>query len=200
MERNKNETWCRSKKFPNGMKAGGIILHAKGWSLVYTIAAHQNLRRLSWHAWIRIPGMPFYVIRGIDYLKYDWCYTDGINAKEAYSLCEQGTDKTGRPIVFSLCEWWQKYIEWAALLRTFMAHHRGYFACYDCIKNTDTWSALGVVQILDKQNGLRKLRPGSLERSRYAGSGCWLKRQWKQIAFHRLVHAGGSADCRQWYP
>ena len=43
----------------------------------------------------------FYASLGIDYLKFDWCNTEGINAKEAYTTMSKALKKAGRPIVFS---------------------------------------------------------------------------------------------------
>ena len=42
---------------------------------------------------------------GVDYLKYDWCNTGTRNAEEAYSTMSNALLATGRPIVFSMCEW-----------------------------------------------------------------------------------------------
>ncbi len=42
---------------------------------------------------------------GVDYLKYDWCNTGTRNAEEAYSTMSKALLSTGRPIVFSMCEW-----------------------------------------------------------------------------------------------
>jgi len=41
----------------------------------------------------------------VDYLKYDWCNTDTRNAQEAYATMRDALAATGRPIVFSMCEW-----------------------------------------------------------------------------------------------
>ena len=42
---------------------------------------------------------------GVDYLKYDWCNTEGLNAEGAYLTMRDALYAAGRPIVFSLCEW-----------------------------------------------------------------------------------------------
>ncbi len=40
----------------------------------------------------------------MDYLKYDWCSTNGQQAPESYALMRDALKQAGRPIVFSLCE------------------------------------------------------------------------------------------------
>jgi alpha-galactosidase len=42
----------------------------------------------------------------VDYLKYDWCNTpQGLQAQAAYKKMSDAIRATGRPILFSLCEW-----------------------------------------------------------------------------------------------
>jgi alpha-galactosidase len=41
----------------------------------------------------------------VDYLKYDWCNTTTQDAPAAYALMRNMLNETGRPIVFSICEW-----------------------------------------------------------------------------------------------
>ena len=51
---------------------------------------------------------------GVDFLKLDWCNSDGQNAKESYELMRDALHKGGRPIVLSMCEWGlSKPWEWA---------------------------------------------------------------------------------------
>src|SRR6185369_7370810 len=42
---------------------------------------------------------------GVDYLKYDNCNNQGRPALELYTKMRDALKKTGRPIVYSLCEW-----------------------------------------------------------------------------------------------
>jgi alpha-galactosidase len=102
-----------------------------------------------------------YAAWGVDYLKYDWCNHSTQNSEASYSIMRDALKKSGRPIVFSLCEWgstkpwlWAKDVGnlWRAT---------GDIA--------DKWTSprkddgLGVVQILDLVNGLES----------YAGPGHW---------------------------
>jgi alpha-galactosidase len=55
-----------------------------------------------------------YAAWGVDYLKYDWCSTNGQTTQES-SLMRDALKLAGRPIVFSLCEWGNsKPWAWAA--------------------------------------------------------------------------------------
>ena len=50
----------------------------------------------------------------MDYLKYDWCASEGVDPKIAYTTMRNALRATGRPIVFSMCEWGSnKPWEWA---------------------------------------------------------------------------------------
>lgn len=100
---------------------------------------------------------------GVDYLKYDWCFTEGQNAESSYKLMRDALYKSSRPIVFSICEWGEnKPWEWAKdvghLWRTTLdIDMKGRF-------DSDKWgNLLGWTVILDKQVGLEK----------YAGPGHW---------------------------
>ena len=46
-----------------------------------------------------------YAAWGVDYLKYDWCSTGTQNQQASYSIMRDALVKSGRPMVFSLCEW-----------------------------------------------------------------------------------------------
>jgi alpha-galactosidase len=97
-------------------------------------------------------------------LKFDWCYADGINAKEAYTTMSKALKTAGRPIVFSLCEWGtNKPWEWAAPVGHLWRTTGDIYPQYDSTHKIDNWTALSVMKIVDLQNGLRK----------YAGPGHW---------------------------
>jgi alpha-galactosidase len=46
-----------------------------------------------------------YAAWGVDYLKFDWCNTGKQNAEASYQTMHEALLASGRPIVFSLCEW-----------------------------------------------------------------------------------------------
>jgi alpha-galactosidase len=42
---------------------------------------------------------------GVDYVKEDWCYAEGLDAPTQYGKFRDALTTAGRPIVFSICEW-----------------------------------------------------------------------------------------------
>src|SRR5437868_6480484 len=55
---------------------------------------------------------------GVDYLKYDNCNNQNVDARTRYSAMRDALARTGRPIVYSICEWGRtgppKVWEWGA--------------------------------------------------------------------------------------
>jgi len=153
------------KRFPSGMNALAEYVHSKGLKLgIYSDAGsktcggrpgsrgHEYQDALTFARW------------GIDYLKYDWCNTEGLNAKGAYLTMRDALFAAGRPVVLSICEWgdnepwkWGKAI--GHLWRTTGDIH----PCWECEIGHGNWSSWGVLRILDKQEGLRI----------HAGTGHW---------------------------
>ncbi|HEV2783721.1 MAG TPA: NPCBM/NEW2 domain-containing protein [Actinophytocola sp.] len=95
-------------KFPNGMKAVADYVHARGLKLgIYSSAGTltcagfpaslNNEQRDAnlWASW------------GIDYLKYDNCNNQGVDARTRYTRMRDAIIATGRPMVYSITEWGQ---------------------------------------------------------------------------------------------
>lgn len=107
-------------RFPHGIEAVADYVHAKGLKLgIYTSAGTRTCDSVG------LPGAlghEFSDARqfadwGVDYLKYDNCNNQGVDAKERYTTMRDALVATGRPIVYSICEWGQnKPWEWAAEL------------------------------------------------------------------------------------
>lgn len=153
------------KKFPNGMRALIDYVHSKGLKFgLYNCAGTQTCAGYPGTRGYEYQDARFYASLGIDYLKYDWCYTDGINAKEAYTTMSKALKVAGRPIVFSLCEWGQnKPWLWAAPVGELWRTTGDITNQFDGILDHKTWYQLGVMRIVDLQDTLRK----------YAGPGHW---------------------------
>jgi len=76
----------------------------------------------------------------------------------------QKLKEAARPIVFSLCEWGNnKPWLWAREIGHLWRTTGDIYDCFDCIKDHGTWKSLGVMHILDLQDGLRE----------YAGPSHW---------------------------
>ncbi len=146
------------KRFPSGIKALADYVHAKGLKFgIYSCAGnktcggrpagrgHEYQDALSYAKW------------GVDYLKYDWCDTEDLNAISAYTTMRDALYAAGRPIVFSLCEWGNNKPElWAKEVGHLWRTTGDIYNCFDCVQNNGTWKAFGVMQIIDKQDGLSK--------------------------------------------
>lgn len=152
-------------KFPSGMKSLVEYVHSKGLKFgLYNCAGTKTCAGYPGTRGYEYQDARFYASLGIDYLKYDWCNTEGINAKEAYTTMSKALRAAGRPIVFSLCEWGtNKPWEWATPVGQLWRTTGDIYHCFDCIKDYGTWKSLGVMQILDLQDTLR----------RFAGPGHW---------------------------
>ena len=154
-------------KFPHGMKAIGDYVHSKGLKFgMYNCAGTETCAGLPGTRGHEYQDALYYASCGVDYLKFDWCNTDGINAKEAYTTMSKALRDTKRPIVFSMCEWGKnKAWEWAEpvghLWRT-----TDDITClwkYNKPIVKGEWHPNGVVDILDQESGLRA----------FAGPGHW---------------------------
>jgi len=153
------------EKFPSGMKTLADYVHSKGLKLgIYSCAGSKTCGGYPAGRGHEYQDALIYAQWGIDYLKYDWCNTEGLNAIGAYTTMRDALFNAGRPIVFSLCEWGDnKPWEWGSSVGHLWRTTGDIYNCFDCIKDHGTWKSWGVMQILDKQDGLRK----------YAGPDHW---------------------------
>ncbi|MEU5974510.1 NPCBM/NEW2 domain-containing protein [Streptomyces sp. NPDC047315] len=104
-------------RFPSGIKALADYVHSKGLKFgIYTSAGTETCART-------MPGSldheevdaRTFAEWGVDYLKYDNCHNQGRPALERYTKMRDALRATGRPIVYSICEWGQnKPWEWGA--------------------------------------------------------------------------------------
>ncbi|HWA74381.1 MAG TPA: glycoside hydrolase family 27 protein [Polyangiaceae bacterium] len=145
------------KRFPNGIKAVADYVHAKGLKFgIYSDAGWKTCGGRPGSRGYEFQDALSYARWGVDYLKYDWCNTEGLNAEGAYQTMRDALFASKRPVVFSLCEWgsykpwlWGKDV--GHLWRTTGDVHE----CFDCVVDHGTWKSWGVLQILDMQEGLR---------------------------------------------
>lgn len=146
------------EKFPSGMKALADYVHSKGLKLgIYSCAGEKTCGGYPAGRGHEYQDAIVYAQWGVDYLKYDWCYTEGLNAIGSYTTMRNALYSAGRPIVFSLCEWGNnKPWEWGKDVGHLWRTTGDIYNCFDCIKDHGTWKSWGVMYILDMQNGLRK--------------------------------------------
>ena len=98
--------------FPSGMKALADYVHANGMLFgIYSSAGSSTCEPLKENH--GFPGgldheardAAYYASIGVDYLKYDNCNNQGLDARKRYTDMAQALRATGRPILYSVCEW-----------------------------------------------------------------------------------------------
>jgi alpha-galactosidase len=151
--------------FPSGMKALIDYIHSKGLKFgIYSCAGDKTCAGKPGSRGYEYQDAITYAQWGVDYLKYDWCNTEDLNAIGAYTTMRDALYAAKRPIVFSICEWGDnKPWEWGTNIGHLWRTTGDIYDCFDCEKDHGTWSSWGVMKILDMQEGLRS----------YAGPGHW---------------------------
>jgi alpha-galactosidase len=150
------------QRFPNGMKTLGDYIHSKGLKFgIYSDAGTETCQHRPGGRGYEFQDARTYAAWGVDYLKYDWCSHGTQNAEASYSLMRDALAKSGRPIVFSLCEWGsnQPWL-WAKNVGNLWR------STGDIVNQWDghvSWGGHGVVEIIDLMDGLES----------YAGPGHW---------------------------
>jgi alpha-galactosidase len=152
-----------AEKFPGGIKALADYVHSKGLKFgIYTDAGTMTCAKRPGSIGHEYQDARQYAAWGVDYLKEDWCNTlPGQNAESSYTLMRNALAETGRPIVFSICEWGSnKPWLWAGSIGNLWRATGDIQDCWNCKKD---WGGSGVTQILDLMNGIES----------YSGPGHW---------------------------
>ena len=153
------------QKFPHGMKALVDYVHSKGLKFgLYNCAGTKTCAGYPGTRGYEYQDARLYASLGIDYLKFDWCYSEGINAKEAYATMSKALGKAGRPIIFSLCEWGQnKPWLWAQNIGQLWRTTGDIGPYFDTSKTVNGWKPNSVMNIVDQNANLNA----------YAGKNHW---------------------------
>jgi alpha-galactosidase len=149
-------------RFPSGMKALADYVHSKGLKFgLYSDAGTGTCQGRPGSKGFEEKDARQYAAWGVDYLKYDWCNTTGQDTHEAYGKMSRALRASGRPIVFSMCEWGgtQPWL-WAVGVGHLWRTTGDIQDCWDCSRS---WGGMGVTHIIDLQ---AELHP-------YAGPGHW---------------------------
>ncbi|MCC9167015.1 glycoside hydrolase family 27 protein [Pontibacter harenae] len=153
------------ERFPSGMKALADYIHSKGLKFgIYSDAGSMTCGGRPGSRGYEFQDALTYASWGVDYLKYDWCNTEGLKAEGAYMTMSAALRRAGRPVVLSICEWGtDEPWKWGPRVGHLWRTTGDIYNCFDCVEDHGTWKSWGVMQILDKQEGLRQ----------YAGPGHW---------------------------
>jgi alpha-galactosidase len=151
-----------AKRFPNGIKPLADYIHSKGLKFgIYSDAGTGTCQNRPGGRGYEFQDARQYAAWGVDYLKYDWCNHSTQNSEASYSLMRDALAKSGRPIVFSLCEWGStKPWLWARNVGNLWRATGDIEDKWDVEKKGE---GLGVMQIIDLNDGLAS----------YAGPGHW---------------------------
>jgi len=106
----RNETgflYPEADHFPNGMAPVVEYVHSKGLTFgLYTCAGTETCvgkRPGSKDHWQQDASV--WAEWGVDWVKQDWCNTQGMDIKTSYQAMSSALNKTGRQIHFNMCEW-----------------------------------------------------------------------------------------------
>jgi alpha-galactosidase len=95
-----------AQRFPSGMKVLADYIHSLGLKFgIYSDAGRLTCGLRPGSQGHEYQDALTYARWGVDYLKYDWCFTGDRNAQEAYAVMADALRSSGRDIVFSMCEW-----------------------------------------------------------------------------------------------
>jgi alpha-galactosidase len=93
-------------RFPSGIKALADYVHSQGLKLgVYTDAGRMTCQKRPGSFDHELPDAKTYASWGVDYVKVDWCYSEGLDPEVQYAKFRDALAQAGRPIVFSICNW-----------------------------------------------------------------------------------------------
>jgi alpha-galactosidase len=172
-QRDQDGTIRPNEKFPD-MKALADYVHSKGLKIgIYTSPGPQTCARYEGSYGHEEQDAQQYAAWGFDYLKYDWCSARRVykpsEMQEVYRKMHDALLRTGRPIVFSLCQYgYDRVWRWGAsvggqLWRT----------TEDITDNYDRMSVIGFAQ-----NGLEK----------FAGPGHWNNPDMLEVGNGKMNH------------
>ncbi len=128
--------------FPHGMRWLADQIHRRGLRFgLYTDAGTKTCQGYPGSLGNEIRDARHFADFGVDFVKVDWCHTEGLRGRATYPKWTAAIRATGRPMVLSICEWARDQPwEWAASVGH-MWRTAGDIA--------DTWDS--VVAIVDRQ-------------------------------------------------
>ena len=146
-------------KFPSGMKALADYIHSKGLKFgLYNCAGSKTCAGYPGSRGFEYQDARLYASWDVDYLKYDWCNTEKLNAEGAYTTMRDALKTAGRPVVFSICEWGDNEPwKWAKDVGHVWRVTGDIINCWDCEVGHGSWSSWGVWKIINMRKDIRKV-------------------------------------------
>jgi alpha-galactosidase len=176
------------QKYPSGIKALADYVHSKGLKFgIYTDVGTKTCAGRPGSIGHEYQDARQYANWGVDYVKEDWCNTlPGQSSEASYTLMRDALAATGRPIVFSLCEWGStKPWLWAGPIGNMWRATGDIQDCWDCKKK---WGGNGVLQIVDLMGPIYS----------YAGPGHWNDADMLEVGNGGMTTAEYRAHFSMW--
>jgi alpha-galactosidase len=176
-----------SIRFPEGIKYLADYVHSKGLKFgLYTCCGTKTCGGRPGSYGYEAIDAKTYAEWGVDFIKEDWCFSNGLDAPTQYKIMSDTIRATGRLMVLSLCEWgvsspW----EWAKGVGTMWRTTNDIQDCHDCIRN---WGGMGWVHILEKNVNLAP----------YAGPGHWNDPDMLEVGNTALTLAESRSHFTMW--
>jgi alpha-galactosidase len=166
-------------KFPHGIKALADRIHALGLRFgIYTDAGTKTCQELPASLGYEFRDARRFAEWGVDYVKVDWCHTQGMGPRALYAKWAMALHAARRPIVLSICEWGRaRPWEWAGNLGHLWR------TCWDI---QPEWSS--ILTILDRQAGLHA----------FAGPDHWNDPDMLEVGNGELTHDQSRAHFALW--
>ncbi len=148
-----------NEKFPD-MKALADYVHSLGLKIgIYSSPGPRTCAGYEGSYKHEVQDANMYAAWGIDYLKYDWCSASRVyqqaDMQDVYTKMGNALKATGRPIVYSLCQYGLNYVwKWGPSVGGNLWRTTGDIQ--------DSWRSMSEIGF-DKQAGLEK----------YSGPGHW---------------------------
>jgi rhamnogalacturonyl hydrolase YesR/polygalacturonase len=146
-------------RFPHGIKSVADYVHSKALKFgLYTSAGTKTCDKNGFPGALghEKQDAKLFASWGVDYLKYDNCNNQGVDAQQRYTAMRDALLATGRPITYSICEWGHtgppKVWQWAADVG-------------------NLWRTTG--DISDNWTSMIGKAQANRELSQYAGPGHW---------------------------
>jgi alpha-galactosidase len=151
-----------AERFPGGIKPLADYVHSLGLKFgLYSDAGTKTCQGRPGGLGHEAQDARQYAAWGVDYLKYDWCNAENQDPRKLYATMRDALAQSGRPIVFSICEWGtsQPWL-WAGSVGNLWRTTGDILDKWD---GKGEKYGLGVMNIVDLQVGLVS----------YAGPGHW---------------------------
>jgi len=153
-------------RFPSGIKGLADYIHSLDLKFgIYSCAGTHTCGGRPGSRGYEYQDALQYAKWGVDYLKYDWCHHGTQSSEASYQIMSDALQSTGRPIVFSICEWGTtKPWLWAKDIGHLWRTTFDIKDCFDCTVDLGGgYYGYGWTHILDKQVGLES----------FSGPGHW---------------------------